>query len=140
MLKNKISLAWLAACLFVMFAQTTIVFAAEEKNPITEIKKEMTFNWGVLENLGFLFYLIMIPLSLIIIGIIVLVIWRIVRRVLKASTGKEVLSDKKFWIEIGCIILIVFIFMSGMFWDFLEAVYTWTANQDITKEATKSGG
>ncbi|PWW01205.1 hypothetical protein DFQ01_11095 [Paenibacillus cellulosilyticus] len=133
---KKLSFTWLVMLLLSTVFQAS-AFAADV-NPITKIKSKMTFNWDLLNGLDFMFYLIMIPISLSIIFLIVYSVYGIIVHLIRVRRGKESLSDKKFWIEIGVTIFIVFIFLSGLFWDFLELVYNWTSQQDLTSTTPSS--
>ncbi|MNR66789.1 hypothetical protein D3C85_1904730 [compost metagenome] len=56
---------------------------------------------------------------------------------IKIRRGKANFKDKMFWIEIGVTVGIIFIFLSGMFWDILAQIYDWTSSQDITETTKK---
>ncbi|MNW01944.1 hypothetical protein D3C71_1976520 [compost metagenome] len=61
---------------------------------------------------------------------------KVVAKIVKISTGKATFKDKWFWIESGIVLLILFLIFSGAFFDFLEAVYTWTSKQDVVGKPT----
>lgn len=108
-----------------------LAFAAEDENPITKIKGEMEFNWGVLDNLGFAFSLIMIFVSLVVIAVLIFCVIRIIIFIFNVSRAKDSIKNKAFWIEVGAVILILFFIFSGAFLDLLENIYTWTSSQDL---------
>lgn len=108
-----------------------VVAYADDENPVTKMKSMLKFNWKVLDGLGFLFYIIMIPLTLAIIALLVWCIVDVVKYLIKVRRAKASLGDKKFWIELAITLLIVFLFTSGAFLNVLENVYDWTSKQDI---------
>lgn len=126
--------AWaLALCLF--FVPN---FVSAEGNPIEQLEKNLKPNWKVLEGLGFVFTPLNLLLTLLMIGVLVFCIWKILVKLWKVSTSKETLKDKMFWIEVGGVILILFLFFSGIFWKLLGGLYNWTEKQDVTGEASAS--
>lgn len=127
----------MSVLMFVVRASMAMAATKTNENPITTLKKEMGFNWGVLDNLGWLFYIVMIPLTLVVLGTLVFCIWNAAVFILKVARGKERLSNKMFWIEIGVVILFIFLFISGALLDILEQIYNWTNNQDIGTGTTE---
>ncbi|WP_138753530.1 hypothetical protein [Paenibacillus sinopodophylli] len=124
---------WLVSLVAMLMIWMLPVMAyAADDNPITKIKKYFKFDWKILDGLGFMFYLIMIPISFMIIFLLIYSLYDIIRFGIRVKRAKASLNDKKFWIEAGVVFLIIFFFFSGLFLDFLEQVYTWTSNQDIT--------
>lgn len=123
--------------LFCMFIMPMMAYAAED-NPITKIKEKMKFNWKVLDGLDFVFTPIGLFISLITIATLIFVVVRVIIKLVKISTGKGTIKDKWFWIEAGLIVFIVFLFISGAFFSFLENIYTWTSTQDLGGEKPTS--
>ncbi|GIP61143.1 hypothetical protein [Paenibacillus woosongensis] len=120
--------AWLLAlCLFFV---PTFVFA--EENPIEKLEKNMKLNWKVLDGLDFIFSPFNLLLTLLLIGIFLFCVWKILAKLWKVVLSKETLKDKMFWLEVGGVILILFLFLSGAFWKFLGGLYNWTEKQDVT--------
>ncbi|MEK3868047.1 hypothetical protein MHH60_31815 [Paenibacillus sp. FSL H7-0716] len=117
--------------LFLIVFLLPVVAYADDENPVTKMKSMLKFNWKVLDGLGFLFYIIMIPLTLAIIALLVWCIVDVVKYLIKVRRAKASLGDKKFWIELAITLLIVFLFTSGAFLNVLENVYDWTSKQDI---------
>ncbi|MEK4191446.1 hypothetical protein [Paenibacillus sp. FSL L8-0494] len=117
--------------LFLAVFLLPVVAYADDENPVTKMKSMLKFNWKVLDGLGFLFYIIMIPLTLAIIALLVWCIVDVVKYLIKVRRAKASLGDKKFWIELAITLLIVFLFTSGAFLNVLENVYDWTSKQDI---------
>ncbi|MEK4108603.1 MULTISPECIES: hypothetical protein [Paenibacillus] len=117
--------------LFLTVFLLPVVAYADDENPVTKMKSMLKFNWKVLDGLGFLFYIIMIPLTLAIIALLVWCIVDVVKYLIKVRRAKASLGDKKFWIELAITLLIVFLFTSGAFLNVLENVYDWTSKQDI---------
>ncbi|WP_336775391.1 hypothetical protein [Paenibacillus sp. MMO-58] len=136
-MKKWYTIIVMSGLLFLVRASMAMAAAKTNDNPITTLKKEMGFNWGVLNNLGWLFYIIMIPLTLVVIGTLVFCIWKAASFILKVARGKESLNNKMFWIELGVVILFIFLFISGAFLDILEQIYNWTSNQDIGTGTTE---
>ncbi|ASA20269.1 hypothetical protein [Paenibacillus donghaensis] len=114
---------------FSMFVVPMLAHA--EDNPITKIKDKMKFNWTVLDGLDFIFTPIGLFISLITIATLIFVVVKVVIKLIKISAGKGSIKDKWFWIEAGLLVFIVFLFISGAFFSFLENVYNWTSKQDI---------
>lgn len=124
------------ASLFSMFVLSILLpvlaFAeGENQNPITKIKDKMKFRWEVLENLDFVFLIVMIPVTLLLVGTFVFSLIRIATFIWKISHGKASIKNKEFWIEMGAVVLILFLFISGAFFSFLENMYNWTNKQNI---------
>ncbi|MDH6507670.1 MULTISPECIES: hypothetical protein [unclassified Paenibacillus] len=119
--------------LFSMFMLPMLAYA-DDNNPITKIKEKMKFNWKVLDGLDFVFTPIGLVISLLTIATLVFVVVRVIIKLVKISTGKGTIKDKWFWIEAGLIVFIVFLFISGAFFSFLENIYNWTSTQDLGGE------
>lgn len=115
--------------LFSMFMLPMLAYA--DDNPITKIKEKMKFNWKVLDGLDFIFTPIGLFVSLITIATLIFVVIKVVTKLVKISAGKGTIKDKWFWIEAGIVVFIVFLFISGAFFSFLENIYNWTSKQDI---------
>lgn len=113
-----------------------IMAYADDNNPITKIKEKMKFNWKVLDGLDFVFTPIGLFISLITIATLIFVVVRVIIKLVKISTGKGTIKDKWFWIEAGLIVFIVFLFISGAFFSFLENIYNWTSTQDLGGKTT----
>jgi hypothetical protein len=129
-MKMKKWLVWLPMMMMIWMIPF-VAYAADDQNPVTKIKQYFKFDWKILDGLGFLFYLVMIPISFMIIFLLVYSLYDIIRFAIKVKRGNASLNDKKFWIECGIVFLIIFFFFSGLLLDFLEQVYTWTSKQDI---------
>lgn len=129
---------WLSSLILFLgiFLLPALAFAEGEENPITKLKEYMKFNWGVLAGLGWLFYFIMIPFTLIVIGLLAWSIISVIQHLWKVKRAKASLKDKAFWIETGVTILIIFLFISGAFWNILEKIYDWTSTQKIGEDVT----
>ncbi|MEI7024709.1 hypothetical protein [Paenibacillus sp. y28] len=113
-----------------------IAFAEEEGNPVKKIREKMKFNWKVLDGLDFLFSPLMIVLTLIVFAVLIVLIVRVIFHIYKISTGKESIKNKTFWIEMGFVILILFLLFSGAFFSILENIYEWQNDQDIGQQTT----
>lgn len=120
-----------------LFMLPMAAFANKEGNPIDKINEKVKFDWGILDKADFVFSPASIVISLLVIGALLFALVRVIIRVVKISTGKASLKDKGFWIEVGVIFLILFLFFSGAFFSFLSGLYEWTSNQDLT--GTKTG-
>lgn len=132
---------WISSFILFLGVFLMPVFAfAESKgdNPITTIKEGLKLNWNALKGLGWAFYIISIPLTLMVAGLLVWCIWAMISHLLKVRRGKKSFKDAPFWIEMGATILIVFLFMSGAFWSVLEKVYDWTSDQKIGEEQSSA--
>ncbi|MFC6649362.1 hypothetical protein ACFTAO_34490 [Paenibacillus rhizoplanae] len=81
--------------------------------------------------MDFVFTPIGLVISLLTIATLVFVIVKVIIKLVKISTGKGTIKDKWFWIEAGLLVFIVFLFISGAFFSFLENIYNWTSKQDI---------
>lgn len=132
-MRKKLSAWLLTMCLFFVPA-----VAYADDNPINFMEKNLKPNWKVLEGLDFLFSPLNIVLTLMLVATLVFCIIKIFKKLFKSSAAKESIKDKAFWIEIGGVILILFLFFSGIFWKFLGGLYDWTNNQDVTGVATTS--
>lgn len=121
--------------LFGLFMMPMMVFA-DETNPITKIKEYFKLDWKILDGLGFLFLIIMIPVTLILIIVLVWSIIGVIMHLLKIKRGKAKIKDKEFWIETAAIFIILFLIFSGAFFSFLENLYEWTNKQDIGESVT----
>lgn len=129
----KIKKWWVWLPMMIMVWMIPVMaYAADESNPITKLKKYFKFDWKLLDGLGFMFYVVMVPITFMIIFLLVYSIYDIIRFGIKVKQAKESMGNKKFWIETGVVFLIIFFFFSGLFLDFLEQVYNWTSTQDIT--------
>lgn len=102
------------------------------ENPIKKIREKMKFNWSIFEGLDFVFFLLAIPYTIIVIGLLLYSLWGILKFFWGANKGQRSLSDKPFWIRVSITLLVLFMLLSGLFWDGLELIYSWTANQKIT--------
>jgi hypothetical protein len=122
--------------LLLLLALPISVFADDNPNPFTKLKTKMKFNWGVLDNTDWVFNLVMIVISLATIVLLVLTIWDIIRFLFKVRKGKADMKDKKFWIECGVIVFILFLFFSGLFFTILENLYNYITAQNIGKVTT----
>lgn len=129
-MKIKKWFVWLP--MMIMIWMTPVIAFAADDNPITKLKKYFKFDWKILDGLGFMFYIIMVPITFMIIFLLVYSIYDIIRFGIQVKKAKASINDKKFWIETGVVFLIIFFFFSGLFLDFLEQVYNWTSTQDIT--------
>ncbi|WP_189031157.1 hypothetical protein [Paenibacillus albidus] len=135
--KMKIKKTWtLLLVLFSMFVMPMMAYA--DDNPITKIKEKLKFNWKVLDGLDFVFTPIGLFISLITIATLIFVVVRVIMKLVKISTGKGTIKDKWFWIEAGILVFIVFLFISGAFFSFLENVYNWTSTQDLGETVEKT--
>ncbi|GGG06375.1 hypothetical protein GCM10010912_58720 [Paenibacillus albidus] len=133
----KIKKTWtLLLVLFSMFVMPMMAYA--DDNPITKIKEKLKFNWKVLDGLDFVFTPIGLFISLITIATLIFVVVRVIMKLVKISTGKGTIKDKWFWIEAGILVFIVFLFISGAFFSFLENVYNWTSTQDLGETVEKT--
>jgi hypothetical protein len=130
---------WLSSlCLLLFLALQVPLFTwaqgavnEESQNPFTVLKAKMKFNWRILEGADWLFYLIMIALSAMMIGLLIYTVYGVVVHLIHIRRGKANLKDSKFWIESGVIIFILFLFFSGAFFSLLENVYSWTNTLDL---------
>ncbi|MGG4145686.1 hypothetical protein ABEW34_21555 [Paenibacillus algorifonticola] len=123
-------MAWFPLALL-LWMIPIIAYAAGDENPMDRLKKFFKFNWAVIDNLGFAFYLIMVPITIF---IFVLLVWTVVGLIsffYKVNKGEKNFKDKDFWIRTGAIILFVFLIVSGALFDFLGNIYEWTVKLDI---------
>lgn len=119
-----------------LFALPIMAFA-DDTNPITKISKYLSFNSKILDNIGFVLTPVGLFISIMVVGILVVCVVQVVKKLITARMTKGgTIKDKTFWIEIGLSFLIVFLFVSGAFFKFLEAIYTWTNGQDIVGDTT----
>lgn len=102
------------------------------ENPIKQIREKMEFNWKIFEGLDFVFLILAIPYTIIVIGLLLYSLWGILKFFWGANKGQRSLADKPFWIRVSITLLVLFMLLSGLFWDGLELIYSWTANQEIS--------
>ncbi|GIP08834.1 hypothetical protein J1TS5_10040 [Paenibacillus macerans] len=116
-----------------VFLFPVLAFAEEGggENPVEKIGGYMKWKWSVLDGLDWLFSPIMIVISLLLAATFVLLIWRIIVKIAKITSGKSSIKDKAFWVEIGVVILILFLLFSGALFKILGNIYEWTNKQDI---------
>ncbi|RJX40947.1 hypothetical protein D3P09_02710 [Paenibacillus pinisoli] len=104
-------------------------------NPIKKLREKLSFDWSIFEGLDFVFFLLAIPYTVIVVGLLIYCVWGILKFIWQANKGGRSLNDKPFWIRVAVTILIVFMLFSGLAWDILEAIFNWTNKQDVTKAA-----
>lgn len=102
-----------------------------DANPIRKMEEKLSLKWSIFEGLDFVFAIIAIIFTVVIVAIFVYNLWGIIKFVLAASRGLKPIADKPFWIRIAVVAGIVFLFFSGIFWDILNAIYEWTSKQDV---------
>lgn len=122
-----------------LFALPVLAFAEDKdnSNPMTQIAKYLSFNSKVLDNIGFILNPVGLVISIMVIATLVFCVVQIIKKLVTARMTKGgTIKDKAFWIEMGVTFLIVFLFVSGTLFKFLEAVYTWTHGQDIVGDTT----
>jgi hypothetical protein len=103
-----------------------------ESNPIQKLREKLALRWSIFEGLDFLFFLMAVPFTLITVGLLLYNLWGILKFLWSASKGQKPIADKPFWIRVAVVIFVCFLLFSGIFWDVLEAIYSWTSNQDVT--------
>lgn len=101
-------------------------------NPIKKLREQLSFNWQIFDGLGFLFWLLAIPYTIIVVALLIYSIWSILRFLWAANKGQKSLADKAFWLRVSVTILVVFFLFSGLAWDILEQIYSWTSKQEVT--------
>jgi len=100
-------------------------------NPFTKLKGFLSFNWGVIDNLDFLFIIFMVFMSLAVIGLFIYVLFSLAVHLYKANRGKTHIGDKGFWIRFGVTLLVLFMFFGGTIVALMEKVYNWQTNLNI---------
>ncbi|MEC0167385.1 hypothetical protein [Paenibacillus graminis] len=121
-----------------LFVLPVMAFAEDKSaNPMTQLKKYLSFDSKVLENIGFILTPVGLVISVMVVAILVFCVFQVIKKLITSRTTKGgTIKDKAFWIEIGVTLLITFLFLSGAFFDFLEAVYNWTYKQDVVGTTT----
>ncbi|MGG1670001.1 hypothetical protein ACIFOE_04990 [Paenibacillus sp. NRS-1783] len=125
---------WFTGLMVFMGLFVLPMMAFAEGNPMDEIDKFTKPSWAWLSGLGFVFTPLNLVFSILIFIGFISVIIRIVYRIVRASSGKAVLRDKGFWIEVGIIVFVILLFFTGAFGAILKQMYNWTEKQDIGKE------
>lgn len=109
------------------------VALANAENPVTRLRDKMKLRWEILDNSDFVFIIIMIGITIMIIGAFIFIIGRIVAHVIKSQRGKAVLWDKQFWLTQGGALVILFFFTGGFLFTLLEKLYDWTHGINLDK-------
>lgn len=110
--------------------------SADKTNPFTELKKYIYMRWDLLTGLDFVLIIIGIVISAIVLYILYKLILDIFVWVAKVRSAKASYKDKKFLVEIGITVLILFLFFSGTMFDWLGDAYDWMGNQKLDEKVT----
>ncbi|WP_088834404.1 MULTISPECIES: hypothetical protein [Paenibacillus] len=126
----------LGTMLFFVFQLPMLAWAANntngsEENPFTNMKEKMKFNWRIMEGADWVFYIIMLLLSGLMIYLLIATVGGVITHLVKIKHGKASLKDRNFWLETGFIIFFIVLLFSGGFFKILESIYSWTNKQDI---------
>ncbi|WP_168121902.1 hypothetical protein [Paenibacillus sp. HB172176] len=103
-----------------------------DANPIGKLREKLAFRWSIFEGLDFLFFLLAVPYTILTVGLLLYSLWGVLKFLWAASKGNKSIGDKAFWIRVAVIVFVCFLLFSGIFWDILESIYTWTSSQDVT--------
>ncbi len=120
---------------FVLLLVPTSAFAADE-NPITKFKDKMKMQWGLIDDAGWLFKIVMIGVTGLVIALFVACIIGVIWHVYKVLRAQRKFGDKVFWgTEIGCLFIVI-MYMTGAYLDVFENFYNFTDKQKIGEETT----
>lgn len=103
-----------------------------ESNPIKQLREKLKLRWNIFEGLDFIFLIMAIPYTVVTVALFVVCLWGVLKFFWSAIRGNKPIADKSFWIRIAVVLGCVFLVFSGLFWDILEAMYSWTSKQDVT--------
>jgi hypothetical protein len=108
---------------FIVFFMKASFVLANEENPIRVLRGLFKLNWSFINNFSFLFFIIMIPITILVVGLLAYAVYRTIKHGYGIIKGEGTLKDWDFWARLGIVILIVFLFASGLFFDLLELIY-----------------
>lgn len=132
-ISKHVQVLMITLSIFLLFP--TLAFA-EGDNPFRKLAEKMKWNFGVLDGLDFVFTIIMIVLSLLVIAASVILIIRIVLKAVKVKKGQSLLKDKDFWMEVAATTLLLALLFSGALFNIIASIYDWTNKQKIGENST----
>jgi NADH:ubiquinone oxidoreductase subunit 5 (subunit L)/multisubunit Na+/H+ antiporter MnhA subunit len=132
-ISKYVQVLMIALSVFLLFP--TFTFAADD-NPFRKMSELMKFNFGVLDGLDWIFIIIMIGMTLLVVVAIVWLFIRVILKITKSNKGQSYLKDKDFWIESFVTVLLLALLASGALFKIFANIYDWTNKQDIGSQPT----
>lgn len=135
---------WLSSMLMsiLLFLVPTMAFAESSggagENPFRKLADKLKFNFAVMDGLDWVFWIVMIVISLMVIVLLVWIVADIVKFLIKVRRAKEDIKNTKFWIEAGATILILYLLVGGAFFNMMANLYDWTQKQKIGEQTSTS--
>lgn len=128
------------AFLMAFFVLPISAFAADKGdskvNPFDKLKEYVYMRWDILEGLDFVLIVLGIILSVVVLFILIKLIYDLFIWVAKVRSGKDSFKNKKFLVEAGVTVLLLFLFLSGTLFSWLGDAYDWMGNQDLAGNST----